>query len=134
MPFESTATMITICLISGIMAVYVSVLRRNGWIGRVKIEPGPKNITPIDMLQRKKYEVNMFMENNENCKLQIETSESESLKKETEEPPRDQIKKEQPSECKHHFGYIGTQPKGTELPDECYYCTKLIECTNAPHS
>jgi len=30
--------------------------------------------------------------------------------------------------CNHHFGYLKNLPKSTEIPNECYFCTKLIEC------
>lgn len=32
------------------------------------------------------------------------------------------------SDCSHHFGYLGTLPKNTPLPDECLGCPKIIKC------
>ena len=37
-------------------------------------------------------------------------------------------KKDKPAGCNHFFGYLGTLPKDTETPDECYSCARLIEC------
>jgi hypothetical protein len=37
-------------------------------------------------------------------------------------------KKDVPEGCNHYFGYLWTLPKGTSTPDECYCCTKLIDC------
>jgi len=30
--------------------------------------------------------------------------------------------------CNHHFGYLKNLPKSTEIPNECYICTKLLDC------
>jgi len=32
------------------------------------------------------------------------------------------------SECAHHFGYLKTLPKNTPIPDECFGCTRIMEC------
>ena len=31
-------------------------------------------------------------------------------------------------ECAHHFGYLKTLPKNTPIPDECFGCTRIMEC------
>jgi hypothetical protein len=31
-------------------------------------------------------------------------------------------------ECAHHFGYLRTLPKNTPIPDECFGCTRIMEC------
>jgi hypothetical protein len=31
-------------------------------------------------------------------------------------------------ECAHHFGYLRTLPRNTPIPDECFGCTKIMEC------
>ena len=36
------------------------------------------------------------------------------------------------SSCNHYFGYLKDLPKSTEIPNECYFCTKLIECKRKP--
>jgi hypothetical protein len=30
--------------------------------------------------------------------------------------------------CAHHFGYLRTLPRNTPIPDECFGCTKIMEC------
>ena len=34
--------------------------------------------------------------------------------------------------CNNYFGYLRNLPKGKEIPNECYYCAKLIECHGEP--
>jgi hypothetical protein len=31
-------------------------------------------------------------------------------------------------ECAHYFGYLRTLPKNTPIPDECFGCTRIMEC------
>jgi hypothetical protein len=38
------------------------------------------------------------------------------------------IKKEKPQGCNNFLGYLNVLPKGTPLPDECFACSKLIDC------
>jgi DNA-directed RNA polymerase subunit RPC12/RpoP len=40
----------------------------------------------------------------------------------------DGSKKDKPAGCNHYLRYLGTLPKGTKTPDECYSCPTLIEC------
>jgi DNA-directed RNA polymerase subunit RPC12/RpoP len=30
--------------------------------------------------------------------------------------------------CSHGFGYLKKRPKGTQIPDECLVCQKMIQC------
>ena len=30
--------------------------------------------------------------------------------------------------CPHSFGYLSKLPKGQPLPEECFLCSKLVEC------
>jgi hypothetical protein len=32
------------------------------------------------------------------------------------------------SACRHKFGFLGQRPKGTDIPDECLTCEKMIDC------
>jgi len=32
-------------------------------------------------------------------------------------------------ECSHHFGYLKSLPKGSSIPDECFACANLIQCS-----
>jgi hypothetical protein len=34
--------------------------------------------------------------------------------------------------CNNYFGYLRNLPKGKEIPNECYYCARLIECHGEP--
>ena len=34
----------------------------------------------------------------------------------------------QPSGCPYHFGYLKQHPKNTPIPNECFTCTKIMEC------
>jgi len=31
-------------------------------------------------------------------------------------------------DCAHHFGYLKTLPRNTPIPDECFGCTRIMEC------
>jgi len=31
-------------------------------------------------------------------------------------------------DCLHEFGYLRTLPKNTPIPDECFGCSKIVEC------
>lgn len=33
-----------------------------------------------------------------------------------------------PPECSHFFGYLRKIPKNTQIPDECFMCSKMVEC------
>lgn len=32
------------------------------------------------------------------------------------------------STCQHKFGFLGQRPKGTDIPDECLTCEKMLDC------
>jgi hypothetical protein len=32
-------------------------------------------------------------------------------------------------ECLHHFGYLKNLPKNSSIPDECFACANLIQCS-----
>src|SRR3990170_5415089 len=32
------------------------------------------------------------------------------------------------STCQHRFGFLGQRPKGTDFPDECLTCEKILDC------
>lgn len=36
---------------------------------------------------------------------------------------------ESPAKCAHFFGFLNAFPKGTQLPDECLICPKVLQCT-----
>jgi len=30
--------------------------------------------------------------------------------------------------CLHHFGYLSKLPKNIPIPEECFFCSRVIEC------
>ena len=38
------------------------------------------------------------------------------------------VKNEKPPGCINYFGYLWTLPRGSTTPDECYACSRLIDC------
>jgi hypothetical protein len=66
------------------------------------------------------------------CLTKIETEEPSRVeeKKETKpEQPRlvQQTSSETPK-CPQDFGYLSRRPRGTEIPEECMICEKIMEC------
>jgi hypothetical protein len=180
-------TAITIILIGAIVTVYLSILKRNGWIGKTsnyrcpnpqcrKIFQTPMKVKDLS----NKNETHLACPEcgfdlgllNAEKSLEIAIESKQELKKESVSKPiekqvpatKDTVKevnalenpsptleskqntspqkykkitpkqkendpqKDRPAGCNHHFGYLGSLPKGTETPDECYSCTRLIEC------
>lgn len=35
-----------------------------------------------------------------------------------------------PADCKHELGYLKKRPKNTPIPDECFTCSEMINCTH----
>jgi len=35
---------------------------------------------------------------------------------------------ELPLKCPHHFGYLRTLPLGSSVPEECYSCSRMMQC------
>ena len=31
-------------------------------------------------------------------------------------------------DCPHHFGYLKTLPLGSSVPQECYNCSRMMQC------
>jgi hypothetical protein len=31
--------------------------------------------------------------------------------------------------CKHQFGFLGARPKGVAIPEECFTCERMLDCT-----
>jgi len=36
-------------------------------------------------------------------------------------------------DCPHKFGYLHKLPKNTPIPDECFGCSKIVECLRKPN-
>jgi hypothetical protein len=32
------------------------------------------------------------------------------------------------TKCPHHLGYLSKLPKNTPIPEECFFCSRLVEC------
>ena len=74
------------------------------------------------------------------CMSRIETREEEQRPTKNTTPSmriksileKEQIKEEKKdtaeSSCSHGFGYLKKRPKGTQIPDECLTCQKMIQC------
>ncbi len=37
-------------------------------------------------------------------------------------------KKEKPSDCRYHFGYLSEREQKEQIPDDCIICKDIIEC------
>ena len=145
-PFQvEISTAITIVSIAAILAVYLLVLKRNGWIGKTSIEKSPieKTIevkpearipepapaaveTKVVIAKQETKETQTFIEPAIAVPV-VKSQENKKVKrknhKKASEPPKDV-----PEGCSHHFGYLWSLPKGTATPDECFMCFKLIDC------
>lgn len=142
-PFGTeVATVITIVLIGAILNGYVSILKRNGWIGKPSVETGIKGSFGKSRPELKTQNPQALLietkattpnQENEESKVPKTDASTDSLK-ETKATQRKKPKKTEapkqnkPSGCNHNFGYLSTLPKMTATPEECYFCTKLLEC------
>jgi hypothetical protein len=117
------------------------VLKRNGWIGKTYVEKGLKENIFENQTEKKtqnqplsiiKTKVSPPKQEIQGPKIFKTDSPDEPEKNKS--PKRnnlegsDESPKEKPAGCNHHFGYLSTLPKGKTIPDECYCCSKLIEC------
>ncbi|HLN88809.1 MAG TPA: hypothetical protein VK253_01975 [Candidatus Binatia bacterium] len=140
------STPIAIVSIVAIVAVYLLVLKRNGWIGGksvleesparksiedrpiVKIQPAPTTVerkAALPKIDKKEPEIRAATPPIIFKKEAMPIKKSVSI--ETNEP-----KKDIPEGCSHFFGYLWSLPKGTATPDACYLCFKLIDCYKEP--
>ena len=45
------------------------------------------------------------------------------------QPPLESEKKERSHKtCLHHFGYLIDLPKNAPFPEECLFCSRVVEC------
>ena len=136
-------TAITVVLIGVILTVYVLVLKKNGWIGKTSVEIGLK-----DNALQSQPELNIQESTPEVVETKVDITKQEI--KETQAPIEMEVPivksqenkktqrknnkkavdpaKEKPEGCDHYFGYLWTLPRGTDTPDSCYCCIKLIDC------
>jgi len=52
----------------------------------------------------------------------------EFLKPEKAVAPAKTVSASSKKDCLHQFGYLRTLPKNAPIPDECFGCTKIVEC------
>jgi DNA-directed RNA polymerase subunit RPC12/RpoP len=71
----------------------------------------PKCLTKVASVERQKnVEVDEAEEEEEPLKLEVEDTMEET------------------AACAHHFGYLKRRPKNTPIPEECFTCSKMIDC------
>ena len=140
-------TAITIILVGAILTVYLSILKKNGWIGSIPIgksfaRGSKENDPPSKPESKTQNSTALHIETKAPTATIKENKEPKALKtaaptvksKENKSPEKinrkkaDAPKQDRPAGCNHHFSYLWTLPKGTNTPDECYCCTRLIDC------
>ncbi len=139
-----TAT--TVALIVIIMAVYLLVLRRNGWAGKSTnyqcTNPACKKTfqKPLEVTDSADSRLTHFV--CPECGYDLSTLVSKKrliFNKDSNLKSRHTLNlsrnKEQPSRidetplgCKFHFGYLFSLQKGSPFPHQCFECPKLIDC------
>lgn len=144
MPYDiTTLTAITVVFILSIVASYVSVLKRNGWIGKpAGVSESPKLLHSRIKFSISRKHAESIEDNPEKLEDIIpviespaDTPEEESNPepKEEDEAKEENVAKTEPKEefsgCGRYFGYLRTLQKGAAIPDECYCCMRLIDCT-----
>ena len=137
-------TAITAILVGAILTTYILVLKKNGWIGKTSIKTGLNNHIRHSSPESKTQELSSMVEetkvafikqeakkvNETTIEINVPIVKSQENKKAKKKNHKktDTLEKERPTGCNHYFGYLWTLPKGTMTPDECYCCTKLIDC------
>lgn len=151
-PLEfGAATAITAVLIVGILTLYLLVLKKNGWIGNAasrRTEAVPKE-KPASASKKGAARTvgGKTQESEETKNINVgERDENDSAAAERkivlkQELARKLIQAQKsskahdvPRRCNHHFGYLHAIDKEAEIPDECYSCTKLIQCFKEPEN
>ena len=44
------------------------------------------------------------------------------------QPNVESDKEENHVKCLHNFGYLSELPKSASIPEECFFCPKVVEC------
>ena len=71
----------------------------------------PKCLSKVARVERQKnVEVDEAEEEEEPLKIEVEDTMEETVA------------------CAHHFGYLQRRPKDTPIPEECFTCSKMIDC------
>jgi hypothetical protein len=153
-PLEFDAlTAISIALIAAILATYLTVLKRNGWIGHaVTNYQSESNLEEnasfastdstalasdngnLELVEEIK-NAGQVDEPEENVDLAAEEQKiilKQKLAQKLIEAQQYSAMKNASPQCTHRFGYLSALKKKTEIPDECYSCTQLINCVKEP--
>ena len=147
-PFEfEVATSITAISVGGILTIYLSVLKRNGWIGKAasnqsKTELKEKSASdstkkavsaPVNKSPEPKEITSPAVKEKSNGTIDDKkTILKEKLTKQLMESQQHFERQDVPSRCNHYFGYLFSLKKNAAIPDECYSCSKLIQCFQKP--
>ena len=62
---------------------------------------------------------------------EVDVEEGEEVTEEVVEMPQenDAAKPEGPTGCPYYVGYLKKRPKNSPIPENCFICVKMIECT-----
>jgi len=58
----------------------------------------------------------------------LERVEASKVTKEKQSSPPSKSLQARPPECRHFFGYLKKIPKNTQIPDECFGCSRMVDC------
>ena len=145
-------TAITVVLIAAILTIYLSVLKKNGWIGNAasyQSEPtSEKNASSVslDNLPLASGKRGLGLEEignatpvgelEENCMDPATEAKKIILKQKLAqkliEAQKSSAVQNASPRCTHYFGYLYSFQKNTQIPDECYSCPELIQCFKEP--
>ncbi|MGO8805301.1 MAG: hypothetical protein ACLQO7_01675 [Candidatus Bathyarchaeia archaeon] len=152
-PLEFDAvTAIAVVLVAAILAVYLSVLKRTGWIGHAvsyQSKPNSQENVPFGSIDsmaletgKGNLELDEEIENGtqvdepeENVDLEAEEQKiilKQKLAQKLIEAQQYSAMENASPQCTHKFGYLSALKKKAEIPDECYSCTQLIQCVKEP--
>ncbi len=143
------ATAITGVLIFAILAIYLSVLKKNGWIlnaasPQSQVDPAEKaSLKPLENSPT----LNEGIQEPEEIKALVAAVQEDKM-----DPVLDEKKialkhklaeklieaqksskvRNVSSRCINYFGYLYTLEKTADIPDGCFSCSKLIQCFKQP--
>jgi hypothetical protein len=123
------------------LAIYTSFLKRNGWLGKTSIETGFKDNILQNQPKIKTQKQPLLKIETKVLTPKPEIQEAKNLETDSSDEPNknkslkenihkklNESQNEKPAGCNYYLGYLWTFPKDKSIPDECYCCSKLIEC------
>ena len=99
LPFDSNILIAFFIVIA--LFAYIFILRKLG-----------PEIVPLKHLTKQ----NPTRNDNKNAKERKKSQENQ------ENSPKTELS------CMHEFGYLGTLPKNSKIPDECLGCSRIVKC------